>query len=206
MAERSSFDSAWKARALSGDREAIDQLVSGVLEPLYRFCLYRVGQNQHICEEVVQETIARAIADLPHYEPGRAADQIFPWLTGLARNEVRRSLAHRQATASLEAIWMRMDGQLRDIFARLEAAPLGEDVLVRQETREMVNATMSQLPEHYRQALEAKYVDRQSVREIAARQATTDKAIESLLTRARQAFRETFLALAQSLNTEMFFS
>ena len=97
-----------------------------------------------------------------------------------------------------------MDDQLRAIFHRLESEPLTDDVLEREETREMVNTTMSQLPSHYREALEAKYVHRQSIREIATQSATSDKAIESLLTRARQAFRKTFLALAQSLNTEVF--
>ena len=62
---------------------------------------------------------------------------------------------------------------------------------------------MSQLPQHYREALEAKYVLRQSVREIATDRSTTEKAVESLLTRARQAFRESFLALARNLNTEV---
>ena len=68
----------------------------------------------------------------------------------------------------------------------------------------MVNATMSQLPQHYREAVEAKYVLRRSVREIASERSTSEKAVESLLTRARQAFRETFLALARSLNSEAF--
>jgi DNA-directed RNA polymerase specialized sigma24 family protein len=60
------------------------------------------------------------------------------------------------------------------------------------------------LPQHYREALEAKYVSRRSVREIAAASSASEKSIESLLTRARQAFRETFLALARNLNTEPF--
>ena len=126
------------------------------------------------------------------------------WLEGLARNEIRRALAHSATTTSLEAVWARLDDQLRSIFNRLESEPLTEDILERDETREMVNATMSQLPSHYREALEAKYVEHHTVREIAARRATSDKAVESLLTRARQAFRKTFLALAQSLDTEVF--
>ena len=198
------FDTAWKRRAVRGEADAIDQFVTASMEPLFRFCFYRVGQNRHLCEEVVQETITRAISQLPNYDPSRSRDQTFPWLTGLARNEIRRVLQQAAATTSLEAIWARMDDQLRAIFNRLESEPLTEDVLERAETREMVNATMSQLPPHYREALEAKYVERHSVREIAAQRATSDKAIESLLTRARQAFRKTFLALAQSLNTEVF--
>ena len=41
-------------------------MVDASLEPLFRFCLYRVGKNRHLCEEVVQETIVRGIAELPN--------------------------------------------------------------------------------------------------------------------------------------------
>ncbi len=73
----------------------------------------------------------------------------------------------------------------------------------REETRALVNATMAQLPPHYRQALEAKYVDGQSVRAIAADAGNTEKAVESLLGRARQAFREAFLVLTRNLELEL---
>ena len=102
----------------------------------------------------------RAIRDLHRYEPERAEGNIFPWLAGLARNEIRRVLARENAAVSLETLWSRMDEQLRDLFGRLESEPFGEDVLARAETREIVGATMSQLPPHYREALEAKYVKR----------------------------------------------
>ena len=57
-----------------------------------------------------------------------------------------------------------MDEQLRDIYARLESEPLDDEVLRREETREMVGATMSQLPPQYREALEAKYVARRTAK------------------------------------------
>ena len=60
-----------------------------------------------------------------------------------------------------------------------------------------------QLPPSYREALEAKYVAGKSVREIAALWQVTEKAVESQLTRARQAFRTAFLALARNLGTEL---
>jgi RNA polymerase sigma-70 factor (ECF subfamily) len=202
--KRQTFDAAWKLRACDGDERAVRELVDASLEPLFRFSFYRVGRNRHLCEEVVQETVIRAIAELPSYDPERSANNVFPWLAGLARNEIRRALSREAATTSLETIWARMDEELRAIFSGLESSPLADDVLARQETREMVNATMSQLPQHYREALEAKYVSRRSVREIAAARSASEKSIESLLTRARQAFRETFLALARNLNTEPF--
>ena len=58
-------------------------LATAALTPLYRFCFYRVGGARHLCEEVVQETLVRAICELDLYQPGRADANIFPWLTGL---------------------------------------------------------------------------------------------------------------------------
>ncbi len=195
------FDDPWYRAALAGDAEAIARLTA-TLQPLYRFCFYRVGRNRHLCEEVVQETLVRAIRELARYEPGRCDGNIFPWLTGLARNEIRRLLVRENAAASLETLWARMDQQLRDVYAQLESEPIDEAVLKREETREMVGATMSQLPPHYREALEAKYVAGKSVRDMAADWSTSEKAVESRLTRARKAFRATFVTLAGNLSLE----
>ena len=196
------FDAPWHLAAVRGDTKAIDRLAREALGPLYRFCLYRVGRDRHLCEEVVQETLVTAIRRLERYDPGRAKGDIFPWLTGLARNEIRRVLSREKATISLETLWERMDEQLRGVYAQIESEPLGDEILRREETREMVGATMSQLPAQYRDALEAKYVAGKTVRDIAAAWRITEKAVESRLTRARKAFRATFMALAQNLKVE----
>jgi RNA polymerase sigma-70 factor (ECF subfamily) len=196
------FDAAWRRRALAGDADAVKAFAEAMLQPLYGFCLYRVGRNHHLCEEVVQETLVRAIRELDRYDPARAGDNVFPWLTGLARNEIHRALARERAAVSLETLWHRVDQELLPLFEKLDSEPLAEDVLVREETRTLVNVALSQLPPHYREALEAKYVNGQSVRDLAAFRNTTEKAVESQLTRARQAFRATFLALSRNLRTE----
>jgi DNA-directed RNA polymerase specialized sigma24 family protein len=56
------FDADWRRRALAGQVEAVRALAEAALAPLYAFCLYRVGRNRHLCEEVVQETMVRAQA------------------------------------------------------------------------------------------------------------------------------------------------
>jgi len=153
---------------LAGDPEAIDAFAQATLEPPYRFCLYRVGRNRHVCEEVVQETLCRAILELDKYEPVRAGCNIFPWLVGLARNEIQRALARERTAAALQGAWAKIDEELRAVDARLESEPFSDELVERDQTRQMVNATMSQLPSHYREALEAKYVAGKSVRQIAA--------------------------------------
>jgi RNA polymerase sigma-70 factor (ECF subfamily) len=197
------FDAAWRSEALSGDAGAVQTLADAVLQPLFAFSLYRVGRNRHLCEEVVQETLLRALRDLDRYEPERANNNIFPWLTGLARNEIHRVLSREKNAVSLEALWARMDRELLSLFARLESEPFADDVLAREETRELVNATMSQLPPHYREALEAKYVSGQSVSAMAQTMSMSEKAVESQLTRARKTFRATFLALSRNLRAEL---
>lgn len=202
MQDTELFDERWRRQALQGEVEAIRALAEVMLTPLHHFCLYRLGGNRHLCEEAVQETLVRAIRQLEKYDPVRGGNNIFPWLTGLARNEITRIL-NREKHVSLDELWKRMDRELLSLYERLDSEPLAEEVLQREETRELVNVTMSQLPTHYREALEGKYMSGMSVHDLAQKRQTTDKAMESLLTRARQAFRATFMTLCQSLSTEI---
>jgi RNA polymerase sigma factor (sigma-70 family) len=179
-------------------------LAREMVGPLFAFCFYRVGKRRDLCEEVVQETMVLAMRTLGAYEPQRPGGRgsMFGWLSGLARNEIQRVLRRERGTVSLEELWARMDRELLEVFARVESEAFSEELLRRQETVEMVNATMSQLPPHYRECLEKKYVEGKSVREMAGGMGVSEKAVESLLTRAREAFRGTFTALARSLGVD----
>jgi RNA polymerase sigma-70 factor (ECF subfamily) len=202
---QTNFTAGWRARALAGEAAAVQSLVAGALQPLYRVCFYRVGRNRHLCEEVVQETLLRALRDLEQYDPGRADNNIFPWLTGLARNEIHRVLACEKAAVSLETLWRQMDKELLSLYEQLDSEPFGDAVLQREETRDLVNMTMSQLPVHYRETLEGKYVSGKSVHDLALSLRLSEKAVESQLGRARKAFKATFLALSRNLGVESAF-
>ncbi|MFN4258862.1 MAG: RNA polymerase sigma factor [Gemmataceae bacterium] len=191
------FNASWRARALAGDPAAVRLLADVNLVPLYRYCLYRVGRNRHLCEEVVQETLVRALYKLDQYDPERAKGTIFPWLVGLARNEIQRVLHQRSQTVPLTAEWDTTEANVLGRGGSAEGEPFSDDMLQREETRELVNATMAQLPRHYREVLEAKYVHGRSVRELAFQGQTSEKAVESLLTRARQAFRGAYEVLSR---------
>lgn len=60
------------------------------------------------------------------------------------------------------------------------------------DSAERVAAALAELPDHYERALRAKYLDGETVAEIAALTGAGEKAVESQLTRARQAFREAY--------------
>ena len=57
---------------------------------------------------------------------------------------------------------------------------------------ERVAAALAALPDHYEAVLRLKYLDQLTVDAIAARRGDSPKAVESLLSRARQAFREIY--------------
>lgn len=191
------FDEGWRRRARAGDAEAVRLLADAMIGPLHAFCLPRVGGDRAECEEVVQETLVRALRELGGYDPARGGGEVFGWLTGLARNEIRRTRTRSRRAVSLDLLWERMDEELAGVFRALGERPLPDEVLEREETRALVNAAMAQLPPRYREALEAKYVAGRSVREMAEALRETEKSVESLLTRSRGAFRATFDALVR---------
>ena len=70
------------------------------------------------------------------------------------------------------------------------------------ELQRLVTVTLDHLPSLYADALESKYVHDRSVREIAALIGKSEKATESVLTRAREAFRDGFNALLAEEHTQ----
>lgn len=72
---------------------------------------------------------------------------------------------------------------------------LPESVQQRDEIAGFVRTTLEHLPAKYAIALEMKYIHGNSVAEIAARLGVGEKAAESVLSRARSAFKEGFRSL-----------
>jgi RNA polymerase sigma-70 factor (ECF subfamily) len=71
-----------------------------------------------------------------------------------------------------------------------------EELAERRELARLVRLTLDHLPLRYGNALDWKYLQGLSVRQVAFRLGSTEKAAESVLTRARQAFRNEFVVLA----------
>lgn len=187
---------------LAGDESAAEELWREALAPMHTFCLHRVGRNRADCEDAVQETMVRAVQEIGKYDPERSGDDIFPWLADLARNEIKRLLASRPQAQSLETLWETMDAQVLNRLSKVSEEDLEEETLRREETRKVVGMAMSQLPPNYREALVAKYVQGLSAKEIAKKWKSSERGVESILLRAREAFQETFLALTQNLKPE----
>jgi RNA polymerase sigma-70 factor (ECF subfamily) len=154
---------------------------------------YRAGRDRGPVEDLVQETFLTALDRLQHYD-GRASFHL--WLCGIARNKLREH-RRRRRPRPLSELLLEADDELLGVLARIEAEELPDWALERRETAELVGATLSSLPPDYREALLAKYVAGESVRDIGARNGRGEKATESLLGRARRAFGQVLGVLSE---------
>jgi RNA polymerase sigma-70 factor (ECF subfamily) len=174
-------------RILRGDAQAFRTLFDSFFPRLYRFALAHLDGDHDAASEVVQQTFCKAIERLDTYR-GEAA--LYTWFCQICRHTLidycRSAQRDRRAVMHIED-----EPEIRAVLEALSAPlTLQPDVQVWQrDIRRLVQATVDALPERYGDILEWKYVDGLSVDEIAARLNLSQKAAESLLMRARTAFR-----------------
>ena len=195
MIGSASEDKDLATRILRGDEGAFEQFFEGHFPGLYRFALARVNGNEDAAEEAAQVTLCKALTKMHTY---RGEATLFTWLCTFCRHEIsayynRNRIAERQV-ALIEDI-PEVRAALESLPATLPGGP--EQVLETKERSRLVQVVLDRLPARYGNALEWKYVDELSVAEIAARLGLSLKAAESLLTRAREAFREGYATLVQ---------
>jgi RNA polymerase sigma-70 factor (ECF subfamily) len=185
-------DRALARRLLAGDEIAFEAFFETYFSRLYRFALARLDGNADVAEEVVQAALCKAVTKLGTYR-GEAA--LFTWLCTFCRHGISAFYGQQRGveTALIEET-PEIRAALESILAPHRIAP--DERFRQRELARLVQVTLDSLPERYGDALEWKYIHELSVNDIAARLKVGPKAAESLLTRARQAFRDGFAALA----------
>jgi RNA polymerase sigma-70 factor (ECF subfamily) len=184
-----SDDLALVKRMMGGDEDAFERFFASSFPPLYRFAAARLPEPE-AAEEVVQAALSRAVTKLGTFR-GEAA--LLTWLHTFCRHEISAWYQQRARRREIDLV-----EELPEVRAALESLAHDADPLQhvrRDELRRLVQATLDALPARYGDALEWKYIDGLAVAEIAERLGVGVKAAESTLTRARNAFREGFLAV-----------
>jgi RNA polymerase sigma-70 factor (ECF subfamily) len=177
-------------RMRGGDERAFEEFFDAYYPRLYRFAAARV-RLQDAAEDIAQATIVLAVRKAGTWR-GEAA--LFTWLCTLCRHEIAAYCRRRdeREVSVLDDI-PEVRARLETLAARLEGP---QQQLERQDLARLVQLTLDYLPGRYGDVLEWKYLHGLSMREIAERLDTTTKAVESLLTRARDAFRDGFATLS----------
>jgi RNA polymerase sigma-70 factor, ECF subfamily len=188
-------------RLRTGDEAAFERFFDTYFHAIHRFALARVGREEELAKEIAQATLCTALEKLHTYR-GEAA--LFSWLCAICRFEITGHF-RRERRSPPQADLVEEGAMPRGV---LESLPAGcddpESELLRREVTRLVHMTVDHLPLHYGQVLEWKYSDGLSVKQIAGQLGISPKAAESLLTRARQAFRDGFASLTGTLERETF--
>jgi RNA polymerase sigma-70 factor (ECF subfamily) len=188
-------DLALVRRMLDGDEAAFESFFNAVYPALYRFALARIGGDQDAAGDIAQAAICKAIAKLQTYR-GEAA--LLTWVCVFCRREI---YAHGRRNRERPLVELVEDEpEIRAALESLRAATMEDPdaSLDRDKLATFVQRVLDQLPSHYADALEWKYIDELPVLEIGTRLGLSPKAAESLLTRARSAFRDAFHTLASA--------
>jgi RNA polymerase sigma-70 factor (ECF subfamily) len=182
------------SRMRRGEQRAFDQFFDAYAERLGSFAARRSALDAAAIEDVVQMSMINAMRNLHSF---RGESSLFTWLCQICRNQLadaRRKAARQPPMQSFEQLSeekpLAKVVQLTDFRDPLDECAADDD-------RSAVRRALNQLPAHYARILELRFGDELTVPEIARVLQVSDSAAESLLVRARQAFRAQWLRQAQ---------
>jgi RNA polymerase sigma-70 factor (ECF subfamily) len=176
-------------RVLAADDRAFEEFFERMAPGLFRFALARMGNQADAAEEVVQATLSQALRKLHTF---RSEAALFTWVCAICRREISAYWRRRKRTAREVGL----GGDLA-VQAALESLAREQQTVAgqRADLVARVQAALDILPPRYGDALEWKYLEEVPVEEVGRRLGLGLKAAESLLTRAREAFRRAFAAV-----------
>lgn len=196
----------WLEALRQRERKAWALVYEEYADAVYRHAYYRLG-DRAAAEDVTQEVFIRAIESIAAYSGGRGS--FVQWLRGIARRVMAQrmkslwveqrgaeKLGHAAAAPASRGVTATLvlgDGEAGDpSFELADSRPLPDELLIRREEERLTGLALTALPPHWERALRWKYCDGVRVEEIGRRLAVTVKAAESLLSRARAAFRTAY--------------
>jgi RNA polymerase sigma-70 factor (ECF subfamily) len=180
------IDQQLVVRAQAGDKRAFNLLVEKYQRKLARL-LSRFIRDPAEVEDVTQEAFIKAYRALPAF---RGDSAFYTWLYRIGINTAKNYLMAmgRRAPTSTEIEAEEAEGfdegeQLRDINTP-------ESVLLTNEIAETVNATIEQLPEELRTAIQMREIEGMSYEDIAKAMDCPIGTVRSRIFRAREAIAE----------------
>ncbi|MEX1994243.1 MAG: RNA polymerase sigma factor [Steroidobacteraceae bacterium] len=183
-------------RMLAGDERAFEAFFNAYFARVYRFALPRLNGDIEATQEVVQSALTKAMRKIADF---RGESGLFTWICQICRHEVVDHI--RSQRRSRHVVLIDDQPELRVAIESVEASEEYDLVKShgRAEVGRLVRAVLDRLPANYGDALELKYIEGHSVEFIGERLGISTIAAQSLLARARIAFRE---ALEQVFGAE----
>ncbi|MCR9246329.1 MAG: RNA polymerase sigma factor [bacterium] len=189
MSESSGSDrfQTWLIAARSGDRKALDELLS-LLEARFRQdAERRVGhvlRGRTRVSDVLQDAYVEVVRSIGAFE-GATESEFYAWVTTIIENSARRQ--HRHLTAKKRKPPSRTSelNALAAVFFRTVSSPLSD--LQKAEDVQMVFRALDEMRDDHRVVIEQIVLAARPVTEVADDLGRTEQATRMLLSRARAA-------------------
>jgi RNA polymerase sigma-70 factor (ECF subfamily) len=150
-----------------GRRELFGMLVRRYERELYGYLRRYLGDD-HLADDVFQNTFLQVYVKADQYEPGRP---VRPWLYTIATNQAVDALRRhgRHPAVSLDqTVRETGEGEVRSLLELLESGAAGPlDQVQGEERRVLVRAAVDQLPDFLRQVVILAYYQGMKYRDIA---------------------------------------
>ena len=175
-------------RMLAGDERAFTRFFDGYFPRVYRFALPRLNGDADATAEVVQATLIKAMRKLNDF---RGDASLFTWVCQICRNEAVNYLRSEGRRTS-RVVLIEDSAEVRAAVEAVAGPEIEEPAhrYSQAEIRQLIHAILDRLPPRYGDALELKYVEELSVQQIGEQLGIGEIAAQSLLARARVAFRD----------------
>lgn len=168
-------DAALVAATLAGDENAFTELVGRHKKWLYRY-IRRYVRDETDAHDVLQESLIAAWRGLKSYDPSRSLEI---WLRRIALNKCR-DRARRLAVRRILLPWSSRSE------ATADPAPLPEESMAQTAREKELRNAIDSLPERLRDALILTAIEGLTHAEAAEILATTPKAVEGAVYRAKK--------------------
>ena len=177
----------------SGDSTAMEELYNTYKDRLHSLVFERVGRDQAVVEDLVQEIFLAALSSLDKF---RGDSQLYTWLCSIAYHKIGDFYRHQAREAKPGELPPGIDSiEPKRIW---DTEPTALSVIEAEGTRHTVRQALVDLPWHYRQVLALKYIEDMPVQEISQVMRRSPKSVEGLLSRARKALRANLTEADQS--------
>jgi RNA polymerase sigma-70 factor (ECF subfamily) len=176
-------DTATLTRAMArGNEAAFRAFYDAYFDRLLRYLFVVTGGNEHAAREALQLTFVRVVRHVKAFD---AEEKFWSWLTVLARSALAdETKKQRRWFAFLEKFSRHTEAE--------NAAMNDGDA--DGKLRELLEQNVASLLPEERELIAQKYFSGRSVREIAGEQQTTEKAVESKLSRVRRKLKDGIIA------------
>jgi RNA polymerase sigma-70 factor (ECF subfamily) len=166
---------------VEGDEMACRSFYDAYFDRLSRYLLVVAAGNEDVMREALQATLVRVVRYIKVF---RSEEVFWSWLTVLARSAFTDETRKRRRYFSF-----------LDRFTRLtRVEPANRNDLPDDDRlRVLLERQVASLPPDEQKLVEQKYFARRSVREIAEELQTTEKAVESKLSRVRRKLKDAVL-------------